>query len=483
MGGSGADLTIEDAAKLIVSGQLTASELLEDVLARLRLTEPVVHAYAAVTESNARRRAADLDSMFSAGQDVAGPLHGIPVSLKDLISTKGVVTSAGSRALEDYVPATDATVVRHLMAAGAVVVGKAITHEFAYGLNSPPTGNAWEPRLYPGGSSAGSGVSVAVGSALGSLGTDTGGSGRVPAALNGLFALKPTHGAVSRTGVIAMSNSMDAITPMARSAAGCRVLFNAIRGADAVDMSARSTLGAHNGLNRRLTIGVDWSVHFGSTVHREVKEAARTALDRLESLGHQVVSIQLPEAETAVEVGSLIVMVDCSNYHHNLLRSRASAYHQSTRVMLEAGELLPSSAYVEAQRQRQRLRLSVRRTFESEGLDIIAMPTHPLPAVEKHVVENPLTSETDEGFGRTLDHTILANLLGLPAVSIPVGLTKQVLPVGLQLMGRPSSDHVLLDVAQQLEDAQLWSITQRPEWLKGLVNSTTKGSADDTSTG
>jgi aspartyl-tRNA(Asn)/glutamyl-tRNA(Gln) amidotransferase subunit A len=450
-----ADSAVEEVLASTRGGELSSMEVLDDVLDRLDETEPVVRAYSSVLADEGRARAGQLDAELL-GSPVDRPLRGLPVSLKDLIATEGVATRAGSRVLRDFVPAFDAEVVRKLRAAGAVIVGKAVTHEFAYGLDDPPTGNAWDPELYPGGSSAGSGVSVAVGSALASLGTDSGGSGRVPAALNGIVSIKPTFGAVSTHGVIKMSESMDAIAPMARTARGCALVLDAI-----LDDSARPRLASRRA-TRRLRIGFDRDVHY-THVAPAVRRVCLEALDALARLGHDIVPVTVPQAEQAVEIGSLVVMVDTSNYHRELIRDRPGDYHPRTRAMLQAGELLPGSAYVEAQRHRRRIRDEVRALFVRERIDVLAMPTHPVLPVRKEDVGNPLTSEDVEGFARALDHTILANLIGLPAVTVPVGFA-DAMPVGLQVMGRPYDDFLLLEAAAEYQAVTDWH-TRRPDWV------------------
>ena len=227
-------LTIHEAAALLRSRKISSGELTEASLQRIEVTEPLVHAYATVLADSVRKEAAQADRELAAGL-WRGPLHGIPLGIKDLIYTRGVRTEAGSKAMEGFVPSYDATVVERLRDAGAVTLGKTVTHELAYGQNVPPTKNPWNPDYYPGGSSAGSGVATAVGSAFGALGSDTGGSIRVPASINALAGLKPTFGRVSRRGVVALSNSLDHVGPLARDVEDCALLLQAIAGHDALD--------------------------------------------------------------------------------------------------------------------------------------------------------------------------------------------------------------------------------------------------------
>ncbi|TMD33466.1 MAG: amidase, partial [Chloroflexi bacterium] len=224
-------LTLRQASDGLVQRMFSAVELLDATLERLRATEPAVHAYVRLMEDSARDQAARADREI-AGRRWRGPLHGIPVGVKDLCYTAGTATGAGSKVMEGFVPEHDATVVTRLKEGGAVIVGKTVTHEFAYGQDIPPTRNPWNTECYPGGSSAGSGVAVAVGSAFAAVGTDTGGSIRVPASVNGVVGLKPTYGRVSRYGVFPMSPTLDTVGPLTRTAEDCALMLGVMAGYD-----------------------------------------------------------------------------------------------------------------------------------------------------------------------------------------------------------------------------------------------------------
>ncbi len=228
------DLTLAEAGHRLRRGETSSAALTEATLARIAATEPVVNAYALVLAERARHAAAQADRELVEGHD-RGPLHGIPVAVKDICYMRGLSAEAGSRALAGFVPDYDATVVRRLEEAGAIIVGKTITHEFAYGVNTPPTRTAWDLSCYPGGSSAGSGVSVTVRSAFGAIGTDTGGSIRIPAAVNGIVGLKPTYGRVSRYGVVPLGTSLDHVGPLTRTVEDCAIVLQAIAGYDPAD--------------------------------------------------------------------------------------------------------------------------------------------------------------------------------------------------------------------------------------------------------
>jgi len=228
------DLSLVEAGALVQQRSISSSELVDATLRRIEATEPVVHAYALVLAEDARRRARQADRELAQGH-WRGPLHGLPLAVKDICYTRDAPTEAGSRAMAGFVPDYDATVVRRLREAGAVLVGKTVTHEFAVGVNTPPTRTPWDMSAYPGGSSAGSGVAVSVRSAGGALGTDTGGSIRIPATINGIVGLKPTFGRVSRYGVVPLAASLDHVGPLTRTVEDCAVVLQAIAGYDPLD--------------------------------------------------------------------------------------------------------------------------------------------------------------------------------------------------------------------------------------------------------
>ncbi len=300
--------TIAQAAERIADGSLTPPALLESVLERLAATEPAVHAYAAVDADGARAHAARLDVELRTGSR-RGPLHGIPVAVKDVIWTRSLPTEAGSRALAGFRPPADATVVARLeAAAGAVVVGKTVTHEFAYGQNVPPTRCPWDTSCYPGGSSAGSGVAVAVGSALAAIGTDTGGSVRNPAAVNGVVGLKPTNGRISRYGVVPVSESLDVVGPLTRTVEDAALVLTAIAGHDALDGSTLPEpvpdYSAHlRGGAVGMRVGVDRAALAAAPVQDEVSTAFEAALAALVDVGAAVVDVRIPELDHALASG------------------------------------------------------------------------------------------------------------------------------------------------------------------------------------
>lgn len=443
-----ADRSIRELADSLRDGGLLATDVVGAVLRRLEATEPSVHAFAYVAPSGAMAEAEMRDQLASRGV-FAGPLHGIPIGVKDLFETADMPTTAGSRVLAGNRPAHDAEAVRRLRAAGAVVVGKTVTHEFSYGLNEPPTRNAWDPTRYPGGSSAGSAVAVAVGSAAGSIGTDTAGSVRTPAAVNGVVGLKPTYGTVSTRGVIPSCPSLDHVGPLARRVYDCALLYSVLSEARPFDPRMFDA-GADRPLtNVRLGVDRDYFFHPADSA---IAGAVDRALAVMQELGAEIVDIAIPELEHASTISGPIMLVEAARWHEKLLRDHGPEYHPATRRMLELGLLVPASGYLKAQQAREILRSAVRDAFERDGLNAIVAPSVPTatPRVEE-VDLDPLVHQQSP-----------ANLTGQPAVSVPCGFTDTGLPIAMQLIGRPFEDYAVLRMAHSYEVATEWHLTRPP---------------------
>lgn len=465
-------LSLREAADGLASRRFSSVELLDSVLERLRATEPFVHAYVTLMEESARRQAAAADEDFRRGR-WRGPLQGIPVGVKDLLYTEGVPTQAGSRVLEGFVPGYDATVVRRLKEGGAVIVGKTVTHEFAYGQDIPVTRNPWHLDSYPGGSSAGSGVSVAVGSAFAAIGTDTGGSIRVPASVDGVVGLKPTYGRISKRGVFPMSPTLDTVGPMARTAEDAALTLGVIAGFDSLDGSsidepvpdyARSLRSEVKGLR----IGLDREFFFTRHIDPDVLAASETAVSVLAELGAEIVPVRLTELDSTVAVGMTVLLADTSEWHQRLLRSHGDKYVPATRVMLELGELVLAAPYVHAQRARTALRDRIRNSFAMHRLDMLVCPTLPKTTMPVDKLSVDLTGEGETALGAFLHHCFMGNVFGIPALSFPCGFSRDQLPIGLQLYGRPFEDATLLAVAHAYQQETDWH-TRRPEPQRSKV--------------
>jgi Asp-tRNA(Asn)/Glu-tRNA(Gln) amidotransferase A subunit family amidase len=454
-------LSIDEASTLLRNGETSSVELTRAVLDRIDATEPSVHAYAGVMRESALEGAERADAELEA-LGPRGPLHGIPVAVKDLCFTAGFPTEAGSRVLKGFVPSYNAAVVDKLLEAGAVIVGKTVTHEFAYGQDVPPTRNAWDHACYPGGSSAGSAVAVAIGSAFGAVGTDTGGSIRVPASVNGVVGLKPTHDRVSRHGVFPMSPTLDSVGPLTRTVEDCALMLGAMAGPSgprdvlALDEPVPSYTA---GLSRRLdgvTIGVDRRYFFYDAVSDDVRKCVDDALALVTQLGATIVEVVIEELDLSVSAGMSVLLGDTSEWHQRLLRYSGDAYVRETRVMLELGELVPATAYVRSQRARRLVQQAVRRTFEENGLDALAAPTLPLTTMPVEQLSVDLTGSGETALSTFIHHCFLANVVGIPSLSIPVGFSREALPVGMQLFGRPFGEPALFRIGHAYQAETDW---------------------------
>jgi aspartyl-tRNA(Asn)/glutamyl-tRNA(Gln) amidotransferase subunit A len=461
------DLTIREAGDLLSRRAISSLELTELTLKRAGLTEPVLHAYVRLLEGMARESANRADSELARGI-WRGPLHGIPLAVKDIFYLAGAPTEAGSQVLRDFVPPFDATVVDALRQAGAVLVGKTVTHEFAWGANVVPTRNPWCLECFPGGSSAGSGVSVAVGSAFGALGSDTGGSIRIPAVMNGIVGLKPTFGRVSRFGVVPLGSSLDHVGPLSRSVEDCALLLQAIAGYDPQDSgSIDSPVPAYRDELEAgvagLVIGVERDHFFYPNVSDDVRSAVEAVIIELERQGAQIVTVKMPELDLALLVGITILLAESSMYHRRWLREKPLDYEAGTRILVELGEHVPATHYLTAQRVRAVIRNRMKELFRAHSLHAMISPTIPITTVP--VAEMERMDETGES-PRTviLHHSFSANVTGQPALSVPCGFDRDGLPVGFQLLGRPFDESTLFRIARAYERVTEWHSSHPARW-------------------
>ncbi len=453
------DLDIITASELIDRRELSPLDLVEACLDRVeRISD--TNAFITVNADEARAVARASADLIVAGYRI-GPLHGIPIALKDNIGVAGQRTTAGSAILADHRPDRDATVVRQLRAAGAIIIGKTNMHEFAWGGTSanPHYGavkNPWDLTRMPGGSSGGSGVAVATGAGMAAVGTDTGGSIRLPSSLNGITGIRPTIGRVSNYGVIPLAWTMDTVGPMARTARDCAVLLQALAGYDTLDPgSANLTTGDYTAAvtdpdTAGVRIGLidDYSLeHLQPSVGAAVERALRTLTEH----GATLSPVQVPDLEGNISAQLTIEAAEPSTYHQRTLRERPQDYGDDVRLLLQAGELIPAVHYLQAQRYREMLRTRMLAALDS--VDVIACPTLPFTAT-------PLGETTVEIYpGRPEDmlsaimqFTGLPSLTGLPALSVPCGFDDAGLPIGLQLIGRPFAEESLLRVAAAFQD-------------------------------
>ena len=461
------DLSIGAASELLDKGEISSADLTRATLEVAEATEPVVHAYARVLADAALETAHQADAAMAQGRR-RGPLHGIPVAVKDNMYTKGVITECGSRVLEGFVPDYDATCVRLLAEAGTVLVGKAVCHEFAYGVNRPPTRTPWDLDCYPGGSSTGSGVSVTVGSAFGTLGTDTGGSIRIPASVNGILGLKPTIGRVSNYGVVPLAWSLDHVGPLTRTVGDCALMLQAISGFDDNDPnSARQSVpdftdGIEEGV-RGLRIGIEREYFFYDGVTDDIRAAVEGVIEKYAELGAEIVEVRVPELELTADTLNTIMLAEASCYHQAMLREHGDKYDPATRRSLALGELVPATHYLSAQRARALFREVMKSLFERRGLDALLSPTMPVITVPYDELNSPRTDGIDEApIVSIIHHTFSANLTGQPALSVPCGYADNGLPIAFQLLGRPFAEATVFRIARAYERDRDWTPRRPP---------------------
>jgi aspartyl-tRNA(Asn)/glutamyl-tRNA(Gln) amidotransferase subunit A len=410
----------------------------QDQIAKLN---PRLNAFLTVTEESARARARELDRELAGGTD-RGPLHGIPIAHKDLIWTKGVRTTSGSKLFAGFVPDSDAAVVRKLDSAGAVMLGKTGLHEIAYGVTSdnPHFGtirNPCDPERSPGGSSGGSGVAVATGMAYMATGTDTGGSIRIPASFCGVVGLKPTYGAVDRSGIQPLGLSLDHVGPLARSVADARVTFDVMAG------GSRSPSATRPGDVR---IGLPENFYFARAAG-EVKDAVHRAARIAEQLGARVIQVRVPDVEALNTAGRVILLAEASALYEPYL-ARREDFGADVLALLDQGRMVPATDYVNAQRLRKVLLNEFRALFRS--IDCLFVPTTPITAPRIGEKEVELDGQREDTRIATTRLVRGMNVLGFPALSIPCGKSAG-LPIGLQMIGRPFEENLLLSLGETLE--------------------------------
>jgi aspartyl-tRNA(Asn)/glutamyl-tRNA(Gln) amidotransferase subunit A len=472
-----ARLTVHEAGYLLRRREISAVDLAEDVLAQIDQRDPTFHAYITVTADLAREQARAADRRIAAGED--GPLLGIPYALKDNMCVAGVRTTAGSRILESFVPPYDSTVARRLRDAGAVLVGKTNLDEFAMGSSTEysafsPTRNPRDPSRVPGGSSGGSAAAVAADECLFALGSDTGGSVRLPAAFCGVVGLKPTYGRVSRFGLIAFASSLDQIGPLTKDVADCALVLGAIAGHEPADSTSLNhpvpgyskALGSGSLRDGRpLRVGVPRE-YFVAGMQPGVESRVREAIERLAALGAEIEETSLPHTRYALDAYYVIAPAEASanlarydgvkyglsaegpDAYAATARTRAAGFGPEVKRRIMLGTYALSSGYYDAYYLRaQRVRTLVKRDFDAAfaTFDVLAVPTAPTVAF-------PLGERIDDPLEMYLTDvcTVTANIAGLPGLVIPCGEANG-LPVGLQLIGPAGGEATLLRAGYALE--------------------------------
>jgi aspartyl-tRNA(Asn)/glutamyl-tRNA(Gln) amidotransferase subunit A len=472
------NLTIEAARSAVVEGRTTATALAESYFAKIESDDAKIGAYLMLSKERALAKAAEVDSQVKKGEKLP-PLAGVPLGVKDVLVTKGVRTTAGSKILGNYIPPYDCTAVARLETAGAVVLGKLNCDEFAMGSSNEnsafkPVHNPRDLTRVPGGSSGGSAAAVAADMAVASLGSDTGGSIRQPASFCGVVGLKPTYGRVSRYGLIAFASSLDNIGPFAKTATDAAIMLRTIAGRDPMDStSADLPVPDYAAELEKHTPGMRVGVakeYFGEGLEPETRAAIEAALQKLAGLGYEIVDVSLPHTKYAIpayylvataEASSNLARFDAVRYGHraNGVRSLSDMYRRSRdegfgaevkrRIMLGTYALSAGyydAYYLKAQRVRTLLTSDFVEAFKK--VDVIIGPTSPTPAFRLgEKVDDPLAMYLADIY------TVTANLAGIPGISIPVGNSKENLPIGMQIFGKHFDEATILRVAHAYEKA------------------------------
>jgi aspartyl-tRNA(Asn)/glutamyl-tRNA(Gln) amidotransferase subunit A len=465
-------LSIQEAATDLRSGLVTPTELLSEVLEQIDARDERIRAFVTVLREEAFKEAEKAESEQRTGL-FRGPLHGIPLAIKDLVAVKSARMTAGSRVLADYVAPEDATVVEQLRRAGAVIVGKTNTHEFAYGTYTPPTRNPWDISRVPGGSSGGSAAALAAGMCLGAIGSDTGGSIRIPAACCGVTGLKPTYGRVSCFGVIPLSWSLDHVGPLGRSAEDCAIIFDSIAKYDPRDPNSVSrppsrTYERLTGEDTRgplslqgLKLGVPQD-DFVDPLDPEVRQVWRGALLVLKEAGAQVFDVELPRA--TMELYRMVQKPEATLAHleKGWLSEKQELYGELTRTRLLEGLEIKAVDYLRAQHQRRVFASSLRAAMQS--VDALILPAQPMPAIQIAQMGQQLTIEgrTENAGDAMLRLTMPFNLAGLPALAFPCGFNSQNLPLGLQAVGKPFEEALILRIVHAYQQLTDWHRRETP---------------------
>ncbi len=456
-------LSLQELSTQLRAGKVSSVEVTRGILDRIQRIDAGLHAYLTVLNESALRRAAQADEEIRGGK-WRGPLHGVPIAVKDLCQTKGVLTTCASRVLRDWRPDSNATVVERLESAGAVLLGKLNLTEFAvawYHPELPTPLNPWDRSLWPGASSSGSGVATSAGLCFASIGTDTGGSIRFPSAACGIVGLKPTWGRVSRYGVFPLGESLDHIGPITRTVADAAIMLGVIAGQDPLDDTSLSTavddyMVAVTGGAKGIRIGVD-EKYISQAAAPEVAAAIIDAMRTLEKLGARISKIALPDVGPGVAAWTTLCAADAAAAHEATYPAKALEYGPGFRSFLEVGAAVRGQDYAKAQMVRERFANRFQAVFEQ--VDVIACPS--MPFVSLPATGMPTDARGLTGSNALLHFTAPFNLSRNPTLSQPCGESEAGPPPSLQLVGRRLGEGTLLQVGAAYERATEWH-KQRP---------------------
>ncbi|HXE92030.1 MAG TPA: amidase [Terriglobales bacterium] len=458
-------LTLSQASQLVQGKKISPVELTEACLHRIDRLDPTLNAFITVTADSALAEARAAEAEIQRGR-WKGPLHGIPLALKDLVDTAGVRTTAGSGVFKDRVPSADAEVVRRLKAAGAVLLGKLNLHEFAYGGSSAisgfgPVRNPWARDYSTGGSSGGSAAAVAAGLCYGAIGSDTGGSIRQPAGYCGIVGLKPTYGLVSTRGVVPLSWSLDHVGPMTRTVKDAAMLLQVIAGYDpqeptSIELPGRDYAGAVTGKTASLRLGIP-RAYFYEGLDPEIEAAMEEGLSTLKKLTASQRDIAPLASDgtyaSILDAYTTVFLAEAYAYHREFAAKTPELYQEATLGRIRAGADIATPAYIESRRQLDQIRRSVSQVFDT--VDLLVTPTAPVPPFAIADLLGDMNAIRGKEL-LMLRNTRPVNLLGLPAVSVPCGFTRVGLPIGMQIIGPSGGEETVLRLAHAYEQATEW---------------------------
>ncbi len=455
-------LTLAQAAGLVEKGEVSPVELTEACLKRIAALDGQLNGYITLLAEEALTKAKQAEKEVKTAYK--GPLHGIPIALKDLFNLAGVRVTAGSGLMLDNIPDWDATAVARLKAAGAVILGTTNTHEWALGPTNEeshfgPSRNPWDAKKIPGGSSGGSAVAVATGMAYMAMGTDAGGSISIPSAMCGSVGLKPTNGRVSLYGMLPISFNLDHPGPMTRSVLDAAITMDCLTGPDPLDPcpGRLSDPATHYATIKDLknlsgkTVGVPANFFFDKT-SPEIAKLVRAAIDAIKELGAAVKEIHIPDLATVPATTATIMFCEAAYAHQERFLQHADQYTPGVKQRIEKGLKITALDYINALKERERVKASWAKTME--GIDAVAVPTTPVTAYDIGTWQLEINGQTEDARTMCGYHTRLANLTGVPALSVPCGFTAEGLPAGLMLLGRYKGEQELLEIGWAYEQAR-----------------------------
>lgn len=459
---------IKELSELLADGSLSPVEVVQDTLQRIERLDPALNSYLTVTAERALDQAAKAEREIRAGRK-RGPLHGIPYAAKDLLDTSGIRTTVGSGLRARHVPTSSAAVIEKLDDAGAILLGKTGLHEWAYGITSTnphfgPVRNPWDPERIPGGSSGGSAAALAAGLCTFSLGSDTGGSIRIPAALCGIPGLKPTFGRISRRGVFPLGHTLDTLGPFGLRVADTALTYGAIAGHDPSDPASVDrtvelpTLQPEPSLTETV-IGVPSRFLFDH-LDTEIGDAVGHALSVLESLGAELRTVPTPSVEAANSLHRLILLAEATSVHRRRLDSHRTDFGDDVRALLDQGRFVLATDYLDAQRARREFC----REFDAvlRDVDALVMPAVPIPTARIGELEIEVGGTVENVRLATTRNVRALNLTGLPVLSVPCGFRSDGLPVGLQIVGPKYGEAGILAIGHAYEEATDWHLRIPP---------------------